>query len=97
MSTNFETRGKKISLKLFFATACMAGMVSVSALAEAPMHGDGQRVSAAQDLSKVAQDVPAGLNIRRNYLHDLDLSGTDVTALPDGVANDRRRAAKSVQ
>ena len=86
MSTDVETRGKRISLKLFFAVACTAGMFSVSALAEAPMHGDGQRVGAAQDLGKVAQDVPAGLNIARSYQHNLDLRGTNIAVLHEGLS-----------
>jgi hypothetical protein len=61
-------------------------MVSVSALAEAPMHGDGQRVSAAQDLGKVAQDVLGGLSIARSDLHNLDLRGTNIAVLPEGLS-----------
>jgi hypothetical protein len=61
-------------------------MVSVSALAEAPMHCDGQRVSAAQDLGKVAQDVLGGLNIARSDLHNLDLRGTNIAVLPEGLS-----------
>ena len=50
------------------------------------MHGDGQQVSAAQDLGKVAQDVLRGLNIARSDLHNLDLRGTNIAVLPEGLS-----------
>jgi hypothetical protein len=43
-------------------------------------------VSAAQDLGKVAQDVPAGLNIARSYLYNLDLRGTNIALLPERLS-----------